>query len=86
MLGGNVSAYLSEGQLQARYKYGLKKLMLKKVLENNKLEMFLRFDLLGAKQTVHLVRFLTFAQFLSINENVFKALTFTGDVQSGGSC
>ena len=47
--------------------------MLKNVLKKNNLELFLRFDLLGAKQTVHLVRILTFAQyaeFMILNENV----------------
>ena len=36
-------------------------------------KFFARFDLLGAKQTVHLVRILTFAQyaeFMILNENV----------------
>ena len=39
--------------------------MLKKVLKQNNLELFLRFDLLGAKQTVHLV-ILTFAQYAEL--------------------
>ena len=34
--------------------------MLKNVLKKNNLELFLRFDLLGAKQTIHLVRMVGF--------------------------
>ena len=61
--------------------------MLKKVLKKNNLELFLRFDLLGAKQTVHLVRILTFAQyaeFMILNENVLQLQLLQETFNPGG--
>ena len=55
MQGGNVSAYLSEGQLRARCSSLFKRGSFF-LVKNHNIQLFARFDLLGAKQTVHLVR------------------------------